>query len=309
MKEICVVAPIYNEESIIEEFIKQVLLNLNKITTNHEIILVDDGSSDRSWHLIKKVASKNKKIKAIKLSRNFGHHYAITAGLHQATANWTVVMDSDLQDRPEVIIELYNKAKQGFEVVFVSRKNRPESKGYLLAQKTFYFILNVLSGLNFNSKHANFSIINYKVVEAFKNFPESSRFYGSTIRWLGFNTSEVEANHGSRHSGKPSYTFKKRFKLASDIILAFSDRPLKLAIVFGLLMALTSTILLILTFVGTFQIKSAITGWASILIALFFVGGSILVVLGIIGVYVGRVFRQVKNRPLYVISSQINFKR
>jgi glycosyltransferase involved in cell wall biosynthesis len=305
MIEVSVVAPIFNEEQTISEFVKQVTNSLKQLTDEFEIILVDDGSSDNSWEEVKKEAQNNRKVKGLKLSRNFGHHYAISAGLHKSNANWTVVMDSDLQDRPDVIKDLYSKAKEGYEVVFVSRTNRPESYSYLFLQKLFYKLLNLFSGLKFNSKQANFSIINYKVVNAFRSFPEKSRFYGSTIKWLGFKTAEINAPHGARFSGRPSYTFKKRVKLALDIILAFSDRPLKFAIFFGTFMALFAIVFSFWIVWGALNDNFEVLGWPSLMATIFFVGGSILIVLGILGTYLGRVFNEVKNRPLYIISEEI----
>jgi glycosyltransferase involved in cell wall biosynthesis len=305
MKEICVVAPIFNEETTISEFVKQVANNVKQLNSEYEIILIDDGSNDNSWMEIQKEAQKNVNVRGLKLSKNFGHHYAISAGLHKSNAKWTVVMDSDLQDRPEVIKDLYLKANEGYEVVFVSRTNRPESFAYLFLQKLFYKLLNLFSGIKFNSKQANFSIINYKVVNAFKLFPEKSRFYGSTIKWLGFKTTEIQAMHGARFSGKPSYTFKKRVKLALDIILAFSDRPLKFAIFFGTFMALSAITFSCWIAWGAINGNFVVLGWPSLMASIFFVGGSILIVLGILGTYLGRVFNEVKNRPLYIISDEI----
>jgi dolichol-phosphate mannosyltransferase len=210
-------------------------------------------------------------------------------------------MDGDLQDRPEVIPSLYKKALEGFEVVFVSRINRPEKMYYKILQKIFYGLLKILSGLNLDSSQANFSIISRKVVEAFKMYPENARFYGSTIKWLGFNRSFILADHGVRHSGKPSYTIRKRFKLASDIILSFSERPLKVAVTFGLLVTLSSIIMSIWLIIGALNFNFSVLGWPSIMASIFFLGGSILTVLGIIGIYLGRVFNQVKSRPLYII--------
>jgi glycosyltransferase involved in cell wall biosynthesis len=299
MKEISVVAPVFNEESLIVEFISQVTRVLETISNDYELILVDDGSSDSSWHAIKMAAQKNEKIKAIKFSRNFGHHYAITAGIHRSLSRWTVVMDSDLQDRPEVIIELYNKAIEGFDVVFVTRKNRPEALWYLLIQKIFYKILNITSGLKFNSSQANFSIINFRVVEAFRIFNEYSRFYGSTIKWLGFETTEIKANHGVRFSGKPSYTIKSRIKLAFDISLAFSDRPLKFAIFESFV-----SILLIIIYGIINQIENFTTD--NFRVFIFIICGLIFNIVGIFGVYLLSIFKEVKNRPLYIISDEIN---
>jgi dolichol-phosphate mannosyltransferase len=306
MAHLSVVIPVFNESSLVQELISRVKSNAILITEDFELIIVDDGSLDNTWELIEIESNRENRVKGIKFSRNFGHHYAITAGLHSATGDWVVVMDGDLQDRPEVIPELYKKAVSGFDVVFVSRQNRPEKLYYRIAQKLFYWLLRSLSGINFDSRQANYSIINKKVVEAFKNFSEHARFYGSTIKWLGFKTSFIMADHGIRHSGKPSYTFRKRIKLAADVILAFSERPLRFAIGFGLTMSLSAIIISFWIFWRTLKFEVVDLGFSSILVAILFVGGSILIVLGILGIYLGRVFNQVKNRPLYIISAEIN---
>jgi dolichol-phosphate mannosyltransferase len=182
MTHLSVVVPVYNESYLIEELVKRVKENIKLITEDFEVILVDDGSQDQTWELIEFESKSDKRIKGIKFSRNFGHHYAITAGLHNAKGDLVVVMDGDLQDRPEVIPDLYGKSQEGYDVVFVSRRNRPEAFIYLLFQRLFYFMLRKLSGINFDSSQANFSIINRKVVEAFKAFPEnSSRFKHSMV--------------------------------------------------------------------------------------------------------------------------------
>jgi dolichol-phosphate mannosyltransferase len=306
MTHLSVVVPVFNESSLIQELLKRVINNVKLVTADFEIIIVDDGSQDKTWELIEAEAKKEMRIKGIKFSRNFGHHYAITAGLHNANGEWVVVMDGDLQDRPEVIPELYKKAQTGFDVVFVSRKNRPEKLYYRMAQKIFYLILRSLSGIDFDSTQANFSIISKKVVEAFKIFPENARFYGSTIKWLGFNRSFIYADHGVRHSGKPSYTLRKRIKLASDIILSFSERPLKFAISFGIIISTFAIIGAFWIIYGAIQWGYSVIGWSSLIFSIFFLGGSILVVLGIIGIYLGRVFQESKKRPLYIISKTTN---
>jgi dolichol-phosphate mannosyltransferase len=306
MTHLSIVIPVYNESSLIDELVKRVKTNVKLITEDYEIIIVDDGSQDNTWNSIENEAKSENRIKGIKFSRNFGHHYAITAGLHNSIGEWVVVMDGDLQDRPEVIPDLYNKAQEGFDVVFVSRQNRPEKLYYRIAQKIFYWILRSLSGLDFDSRQANFSIINKKVVDAFKKFPENARFYGSTIKWLGFKRTFIVADHGARYSGKTSYTIRKRVRLASDIILSFSERPLKFAISLGLLMSIASILLALWIIYGTLNWGYSVTGWSSGMVAILFSGGIILTVLGIIGVYIGRIFQQVKGRPLFIISEKSN---
>ena len=306
MNKINVIAPIYNEQELIKEFVSRVTKSLNSITDDYKVILIDDGSKDNSWNIIETICDEDKKISGIQLSKNFGHHYAITAGIHNSDAEWTIVMDSDLQDRPEVIPDLYKKANEGYDIVFVSRVQRPESFVYQILQKIFYLILRTLSGIKFDSRQANFSIINKKVVEAFKNFPEQARFYGSTINWLGFKRSFIEASHGERFAGKPSYTIRKRFKLASDIILSFSDRPLKFAIYIGIAMALASFFMFSWIILGVLRGGFSVTGWASLISSVFLIGGVQITIVGIIGVYLSKVFGEVKNRPLFVISNKKN---
>lgn len=304
MKQLSVVIPVFNESLLVNELIRRVKLNVEKVTPNYEIIIVDDGSIDTTWEKILDQVNLEKRITGIKFSRNFGHHYAITAGLHEVSGEWVVVMDGDLQDRPEVIPELFDKAKEGYDVVFVSRQNRPEKIYYRITQKLFYFFLRILSGINFDSSQANFSIINWKVVEAFKRFPESARFYGSTIKWLGFRRSQIFADHGERFSGRPSYTLKKRIKLGSDMILSFSERPLKFAIGLGTSLSLLSLALAIWVVLRSMFFGYSVTGWASIISAILFSTGILLVVIGISAIYIGEIFREVKNRPLYIIDQK-----
>jgi glycosyltransferase involved in cell wall biosynthesis len=306
MTHLSVVIPVYNESSLIDELVKRVKFNVKLITEDFEIIIIDDGSQDNTWNLIEKEAKSEPRIKAKKFSRNFGHHYAITAGLHNANGEWVVVMDGDLQDKPEVIPELYRKAQEGFDVVFVSRQNRPEKFYYRMAQKIFYYILRILSGIRFDSSQANFSIINKKVVLAFKEFPEKSRFYNSTILWLGFKRTNIFANHGKRFSGKPSYTLRKRIKLAADIILAFSDRPLKFAIFLGAFIFFISVLLTIYFIFIEINFGFAIQGWPSLVVLITFFGGILLFMLGVLGIYIGQIFEEVKKRPLFIIDQEIN---
>jgi dolichol-phosphate mannosyltransferase len=200
-----------------------------------------------------------------------------------------------------VIPDLYRKAQEGYDIVFVSRKNRPEKLYYKLAQKLFYFCLRKISGMDFDSNQANFSIISKKVVLAFEGFSENTRFYGSTIKWLGFKRTQIFADHGQRFSGKPSYTLKKRIKLASDIILSFSERPLRFAISLGILISFLSLVLTAWIVYKSIFYDFSVTGWASVISAIFFSSGITLVVLGITGIYLGEIFKQVKNRPLYII--------
>jgi glycosyltransferase involved in cell wall biosynthesis len=302
-----VVLPVLNESSLIDELISQIKKQVELITSDYEIIFVDDGSEDITWKIIKNQSLVDLRIKGIKLSKNFGHHFAITAGINRAQGDWVVVMDSDLQDKPENILKLYKKALEGHEVVFVSRKNRPEKIYYLIAQKLYYLTLNLISGIKFDSSQANFSIISKNVVNAFNSFPENARFYGSTIMWLGFKRASIDADHGKRHSGTTSYSVKKRIKLAFDVIFSFSERPLKLSILVGMIFSTSSLTYGIWLFWNSILKNYSVEGWSSIMISIYFVAGVILMVLGILGIYLGRIFREVKRRPLYVVEELANY--
>jgi glycosyltransferase involved in cell wall biosynthesis len=306
MAHLSAVIPVLNEESVIQQLVNRVCLNCEKITNDYEVIIVDDGSTDNTWLEILEASKLNKKVKGLRFSRNFGHHYALTAGLYETVGEWVVVMDGDLQDRPEVIPDLYVKSQEGYDVVFVSRKNRSEAFSYRILQKIFYWFLKNLSGLNFDSRQANFSIISRKVVEAFKTFPENARFYGSTILWLGYKRSKIFADHGKRLSGKPSYTLRKRLRLASDIILSFSERPLKFAIGVGVVVSTISLLGALWIIYAAITSGYTVAGWTSLIFSIFFFSGVILVFLGIIGIYLGRVFQEVKRRPLYIVSERVN---
>jgi glycosyltransferase involved in cell wall biosynthesis len=305
-RHISVVIPVLNEEAIVSELLTRVLQTIKKISPNIEVIIIDDGSTDKTWKEITDFTLKNSNIRGIKLSRNFGHHYAISAGLQYANSDWVVVMDGDLQDRPEVITDLYNEASKGFDIVFVSRTNRPESLYYRFLQKLFYMILRMLSGVNFNSQQANFSIISNKVVDSFNKFPEYSRFYGSTLNWLGFTRSSINANHGTRKSGRSSYTLKKRVKLAADVILSFSDRPLHFAIYLGVISSSAALMLMTWIVYRFVNVGFSVEGWPSLMAILLLIGGIILIILGIIGSYLSRIFLQVKARPLFLIQDEIS---
>jgi glycosyltransferase involved in cell wall biosynthesis len=307
MPDISIVVPVFNESGIIQELIKRIKLNVVRISKDYEIIIVDDGSLDSTWDEILNESKQEVRVKGIKLSRNFGHHNALTAGINHASGEWVIIMDGDLQDRPEVIPELYQKTKEGFDVVFVSRQNRPEKFYYIAIQKIFYLILRNLSGVKFNSKQANFSIINKKVVEAYKQFPEAARFYASTIYWLGFSRSEIIADHGTRFNGKPSYTFRKRIRLAYEIIVTFSERVLQAAIIIASFASLSSILLSLKIVMRGFGSGNAIETMVILATVSLILLGILIFLFGIIGLYIGQIFIQVKNRPLYVVDS-LTFK-
>jgi polyisoprenyl-phosphate glycosyltransferase len=306
MARISVVAPIFREEQTLKELYRRLKEVLSTITQDFEIVLVSDGGGDRSWDIIRELAAMDERVKGLMFTRNFGQHVAISAGLDACDGDWVVVMDGDLQDRPEVIPELFAKAQEGYEVVFVQRIDRPESAAYQFAARMFYKLFKLLANTSYDPKHGNFSIISRRVVEQYRAMGESMRFYGGIIDWLGFPRTSIQATHGQRFAGQPGYNLRKRLLLAYQIILAHSDRPLHVSIVFGFIISVWSGLSGLWIILRALFIKEySVVGWASLIVSIFFMGGIILMVLGILGIYVGKIFNETKGRPLYVVGDRV----
>ena len=293
-----------NEEGIVEAMVERLSAALASVDPDWGIVFVDDGSTDATWRLMSEAAARNPRVRALRLSRNFGQHTAITAGLEATDADWVVVLDGDLQDRPEVIPDLHAKASEGFDVVFVERTDRPEGRLYKLAQRLFYGGLRALSGTTYNPAHGNFSILSRRVVEAYASLEEGTRFYGGLVAWLGFRHASLPARHGERHAGAPSYNLMRRVRLAQDIILSFSTRPLLIAVLLGFACTAFSFLY------GAWIVGRAllggvpVEGWASLIVSIYFVGGMLMTMLGLNSLYMGRVHRELQRRPLYVVSER-----
>ncbi|MGM4892813.1 glycosyltransferase family 2 protein [Tardiphaga sp. 839_C3_N1_4] len=304
MPHLSIVAPVYNEPlSTVAALTSRVALAVADITDDYEIILVDDGSKRETWEAIRSASSNEPRVLGLRFARNFGQHVAISAGIDKAEGDWVIVMDSDLQDRPEVIPELYAKALEGFDVVFVRRQLRPESLLYRGGALFFYKVLNLLSGQEYNRLYGNFSIISRKVVIAFRSLPESSRFYGGMLSWLGFPETSILAQHGTRQAGSTNYNIKRRVFWALKLIIGFSTRLLYLSISLGFLLALLSLVMgSAILFEKVMYPEKPLPGWPSVFTAVLFIGGITNIALGIIGIYIGRIFEETKRRPLYVIS-------
>lgn len=306
MMKIAAVIPVYNEEDIIVELCTRTAAALAVVSKDYQLVIVDDGSADRTWERLQEQSKNNPNICGIRLSRNFGQHPAITAGLDHTDADWVVVMDGDLQDRPEIIPELYKKAQEGYDVVFVERQERPVDIFYKCAQKSFYKIFQYLAKTDYNPAYGNFSIISRDVVKATKGFRENIRFYGGMIYWIGFKRSSITQKHDERFGGTTSYSLKRRFQLAFDIIIAHSERPLHMAIILGMLFIMGSMTYGTYTLITALFFDYAVQGWASLIVSLYFIGGIIMALLGVIGLYIGKIFTQIKERPLYVTSEKTN---
>ena len=304
---ISIVIPVYMAGDIVPELLRRLKLSLVNVTGDYEIILVEDGSTDNSWPVISAFAQDNKKIKAIKLSRNFGQHYAITAGLDAANGDWVVVMDCDLQDRPEEIPALYNKANEGYDIVYAQRINRRDSFWKKTFSKMFYKVYSFLAGIKYDGHVANFGIYSKKVIQVLKTMKEPMRAFAPMVRWVGFKKAFIKVEHGERFSGRSTYSSKKIFNLAADIILAYSDKPLRIIIRIGFLISLISFLIAVYYLILYFAGRILVPGYVSIILSIWFLGGLIILNLGVIGLYISKIFAGIKNRPLYIIDKSINF--
>lgn len=298
--DISVVIPVYGCRGALPELHRRLTESLSKITNDYEIILVNDNCPQNSWEDIEKICEKDKKVVGIELSRNFGQIYAITCGLDNAKGEWVVVMDCDLQDRPEEIINLYNKAQEGYDAVFARRAQRKDSPMKIFVSKVFYSICTYATGTKFDPAICNFSIINRKVVDAYCSMREAHRAYVAYIKWMGFKQTAIDVEHNERAEGKSSYNFKKRFKMATEILTSQSDKVLKFLVRGGFGVAVLSLIAALVQIIRYF-IGGLLSGWTSTIVALCFFGGLIIMSIGLVGIYVGNIFMQVKGRPMYIV--------
>lgn len=306
---ISVVIPCYGCKAAIKELCNRLLITLESITNSYEIILVDDACPQNSWEEIVSICTESSKIKGVKLSRNFGQINAITAGLESSCGDWVVVMDCDLQDRPEYIVDMLHKAKdEGLDVVFARRNNRKDSRITKLFSRMFYRVYGYFTDGNYDPSICNFSISKRRVIEQYCKMSEHNRAYTIFIKWLGFKQGTIDIESDARFEGKSSYSFKKKLKMASNIILAQSTKPLKISIIIGMATSLLAFIAIIYLIIAYFLNPGHTTiGWTSIIATQLLMGGLVLISIGIVGLYIGNIFDEVKNRQIYIIDKKINY--
>lgn len=304
--EISIVSPVYQAESILNNLVERIRKAVEKLTDNYEIILVEDSGADNSWQRIIENCEKFDNVRGIQLSRNFGQQHAIQAGLDASVGEYVITLDCDLQDRPEEIHKLLAKSKEGFEIVVASRQKRQDGFFKKLMSRAFYMTLGYLTETVQDNSVANFVVYQRKAVDALSRMKDQNRYYPMLLQLVGFNLAKVEIEHAEREDGKSSYSYRKRLKLAGDTILTFSDKPLRLTVRFGVVLSFLSIVaafvLVILYILSDIQVE----GWASIALLLSFFSGAIISVLGMVGLYVGRIFESVKKRPTYIIQEIIN---
>lgn len=308
MPHISIVSPVYRGEKMVAELVRRNVESVSTITNDYEIILVNDASPDNSWDEIVKQCAVNAKVKGINLSRNFGQHYAITAGLHYAKGDWVVVMDCDLQDRPEEIPNLFRKAQEGFDIVYARRVIRKDTFLKRLSSSLFYSIYNWLSGLNSDKAIANFGIYKHCVIEEYNNMPEKVRFFPSLIKYLGYKDTAINVEHAERIEGKSSYNIYKLLKLSSDVIVSNSNKPLRMAVGVGLSMSALSFLLALYNIIAKWVGIIVVPGYTTTIFSIWFVGGLLLLMMGILGLYIGKIFNQVKGRQIFIVKDKLNFE-
>ena len=311
MKKISVVIPMYNEEQIVEICYKRTSESLKNISNiyDYEIIFVNDGSKDKTLEILEKIAENDKRIKVVSFSRNFGHQVAVTAGLKHISGDAVIIMDADLQDPPELFSEMIKYWEQGNDVVYGKRKTREgESVFKLLTASLFYSTLNKLSEVEIPKDTGDFRLVDRKVIDVINTLPEHNKFLRGLFSWAGFNQIAYEYERKERVAGKTKYSLNKMLKLASDGLISFSNKPLKLIGKFGIFSIIVSIIILVCTIIAYISNPNfLILGWGSIMTAISLFSGIILISLWIIGKYISRIYDETKNRPQYIINKKINF--
>lgn len=302
-----IVSPIYKGEKMMEELVSRVEKAAEKITSDYEIILVNDCSPDDSLYKIKDICSKDCHVKGINLSRNFGQHYAITAGLSKAIGQWVVVMDCDLQDRPEEIPNLYNKALEGYDSVFAQRVERQDSFMKRMSSTLFYAVFSFLTDSKQDKSVANFGIYNRKVVNAILSMGDSIRYFPIMAQWVGFNKFFLPVQHSERAEGTSGYSLFKLLRLASDNMIGFSDKPLRLMLRLGFFVVVISLVFALWNFIKWALGMIVVDGFTTMVISIWLAVGILTMMLGITGLYIGKIYDRVKGRPTFIIDETYNF--
>lgn len=313
MKLISIVVPCYNEQEVFQETLKRLtetFAQLDPAKYTYELIFVNDGSKDNTMQQIQDAVAADKRVKGINFSRNFGHQIAITAGLDNCKGDAAVVIDADLQDPPAVILEMVHKWEEGFDVVFGKRRERAgESTFKLLTAKWFYRFINRLSDVDMPLDTGDFRLMDRVALDQFLKMRETYRFVRGMVAWIGFRQTFVEYDRESRFAGSTKYPLKKMLRLASDAILSFSNTPLKVATFVGFITSVVAFVGILYSLYMRLFTDNFVEGWTLLMISVLLIGGIILLVLGIIGEYVGRIYGEIKQRPLYIIRDKTGFDK
>lgn len=304
--KISVVSPVYRGEKMVSDLVRRNVDALDGMGVDYEIILVNDASPDDSWQAIEAECKKNPKVKGLNLSRNFGQHYAITAGLSFAIGEWVVVMDCDLQDRPEEIPNLYAKAQEGYDSVLAQRVQRSHGWIKKMGSRCFYKVFSYLTETKQDASVANFGIYSRKVIDAVLSMGDAMRYFPTQIQWVGFKRAYLPIQHDERAEGKSTYNLSRLFQLAFDTIISFSDKPMRLMVKMGLFVTLASFIVGIVFLVRYCLGEIEVLGFTSLIISLWLLGGIIISLIGVVGTYLGKLFEKAKDRPTFIVNDKLN---
>ncbi len=306
---VSLIVPAYNEDAVIEETYKRLKNVMEQGGYDFEILIVDDGSTDRTPEKVKKICLNDKRVKLIRFSRNFGHQVAISAGIDRAVGKVAVIIDADLQDPPEVIPRMIEKWSTGYEVVYgVRKKRKGESLFKRVTAALFYRLLRQMTPIEIPLDAGDFRLLDRKVLEELKKMPERRRFVRGMVSWVGFRQTSVEYVREKRFAGTTKYPLRKMINFAIDGILSFSTVPLRISSALGFLSAAVSFLMMMYgLIVRIFYPSRVMTGWASLFVAVLFIGGIQLICIGILGEYLGRVYEETKKRPLYIVAELLNF--
>lgn len=302
--EVSVVVPVYGSNEILHELHQRTVAVLEPITHDFELILVNDASPNDAWRVIRELAAKDAHVRGLNLSRNFGQYAALTAGLQASRGEWIVVMDCDLQDQPEAIGAMYRKAQEGYFVVVGSRKVRHDNALRTFFSVGFYTLFSYLVGRKQDRTLTNFGIYHRRVIDAILSMQDHMRYFSVMVRWAGFRTVTIPVEHAPRRGGKSGYSLRKLFSLAMDIILAYSEKPLRLIVKIGALVAVGSGAYLALS-IGRSIIAESVSSFELIMGSLWFIFGALSTMIGVVALYLGKTFEEVKKRPIYIVQEEI----
>ncbi len=307
--EISVISPCYGAPTLLEELVRQIEETVSKLTSDYEIILVEDHSPDNSREIITEICRKNKRVKGVFLSRNFGQQYALNAGFDLSTGDYVVTLDCDLQNPPAQIKDLYEKIQEGYDIVFASRQNRPDNFFMTQGSHLFNKLMGFLTDTKQDESLAEFAIYRRKVIDAMAQMGDYRRYYPLMNQWVGFKTAKVFVNHDERTDGKESsYSMRKRIELAVTTAVSFSTKSLRLIVYFGVVITLLAIIAALGLVIKTIVRDTPVNGWVTLFVSMWFIAGIMISVMGIIAVYIGSIFDEVKHRPSYIIDEKLNFE-
>jgi polyisoprenyl-phosphate glycosyltransferase len=304
---ISVVTPVYKAPDCLPELHRRLVAVLERIGEPFEILMVNDASPDHSWQVIEGLARRDPRVRGINLSRNFGQHYAITAGLDHARGRFVVVMDCDLQHVPEDIARLYAKAQEGYDIVFVRRVTRRDTFLKKLSSRAFTMLYNTLTDFRIDPRISTYSIISRRVADAVRRLSEGNRNYALLLHWVGFDMGYIDGEHAERFAGRSAYSFARLFSFAIDSITGQSNRPMRLSIQFGFYLSIAAQLYAVWLALRYWVWGVRVEGWTSVMVAIFFLSGLAFANIGVLGVYLGKVFDESRRRPLYVVKDRLNF--